>query len=542
MKDQYYLTEYLLKQNIQIRKGYINLFNAPAGSGKTSFMFSDEGIIYNTTKFIDHSYLPYVKEKIPKNYNFSSNLDKILYICDTTMLKDKILNKYSDITKDFDNKSFKEAKNNDILSKVTEDLGRIKVLTYAQFGKIMSKDYLRKAIYKYFDLVIMDEFHNLFDYANKFDTEDNITYGNIINNINALATSSLLVCLTATPYYANRRIEEIGGFSKNIYNVVLSQKDIDKLIQYETKITSKEVYLINMIKWLCINEEPLKVIQAGCKILIYTTQIKTCNKYKDMLTASGYRVESLWTERKMNEEQKELKQYLINIEKYPDDLDVLIINKAYDTGWDLKDESVQFVLVDSSNLTIQTQVRNRCRHEIQQLVLKAYDEIEFYHDRNGNQCSTEYSESPMKFTLDDKYLNVKLSKEIKKYLVNRYAIIRNDGNCSWKTFKGDLEHNGYITKTTHNGTYIYNKDNINIINNKIVEVKKMNNEVIFINWIEKEWDKKRISIQDVKDILDIGTTSFNKLIKSESIVNYFKENRYNIGTVKGGKVKYLKKY
>ena len=114
----------------------------------------------------------------------------------------------------------------------------------------------------------------------------------------------------------------------------------------------------------------------GSKILIYATQIKTCNKYKEMLTNSGYKVENLCTERKMNEEQILLKKYLIEHEEYPDDLDVLIINKAYDTGWDLKDKGIKTIIIDSTNPTIQTQVRNRCRHDIYKLVTKMHTQVE----------------------------------------------------------------------------------------------------------------------------------------------------------------------
>lgn len=551
MKGQYYLTEYLLKENITIGKGYINLLNAPAGSGKTSFIFEKEGIIYNTTKFIHKNYNPYIQEELNINYNFCMNLDRIIYICDTNMLKDKVLNKYKDITKEFDNKSFQQAKDDDIIKKVMEKSGKIKVLTYAQFGKIMSKDYLRKAIYKYFDLVIMDEFHNLFDYADKFDKDDNILYSNIINNLSGIALNTLLVCLTATPYYVNNGIEKIGGLNKELYNIILNQKQINQLRQYEESTVIRQLNPINDVKWLCLNKDKVdKMEQLGNKVLIYTTQIKTCNKYKEMLIKSGYIVESLWTERKMNNKQKELKKYLIENEVYPDNLNVLIINKAYDTGWDLKDNRIQFVIIDSGNPTIQTQVRNRCRHDITKLTTKIYSLVE---DNEGNlheAYSTWYSNNLkrklygywdkyiLKFILDEKYLNIKLSKELKQELINTYASYEGDGICNWKSFKKDLEYNNYILKTNSHGTYIYEKDKIN--NN--IEVEKMKIEEKFIKWIENEWDKKRISIQDVKDILDIGTTSFNKMIKSETITSYFKENRYNIGTVKGGKVKYLKKY
>jgi len=542
MKGEYYLTDYILKENIKISKGFINLFNAPAGSGKTNFIFAENGLIYDTTKFINYEGChPYANRKIPRKYNLSFNLDKILYICDTRMLKEKVLSKYSSITKGFDKNFFKDARDDDIVKKVLEKKGKIAVITYAQFGWIMGKKVLRNLIYDQFDLVIMDEFHNLFDYANKFDTEEKTTYGNIINNLGVLALNNLLVCLTATPYYANKGIVGQSDLKEELFNVILNDEQIKKIRQYEETWNKKEVYPINDIKWMCIDGKIDKIKNRKWKVLIYTTQIKTCNKYKEMLTNAGYKVEALWTQSKMDDSQKDLKQYLIEKEVYPDYLDVLIINKAYDTGWDLKDDRVQYVIIDSYNITIQTQVRNRCRHDIEMLTTKLYDEIEHYWNEKGQECYVEHHETSLVFSLNEEYLNAKLNNTVKKFLVDKYGSVNNKGSCNWKTFKIDLNNNGYITKTSNHGTYIYKKDDVEIIDEK-VEVNKMNYGELLIDWIENQWDKSRITINDIKDILDIGTKTFNDLIKSKTIADYLKENRYTICVPKGTKTKYLRKY
>lgn len=548
MKGKYYLTDYLLQEKIIIEKYNINLINAPAGSGKTSFIFADNGLIYDTTKFINY------KLYESSNYNFSFNLDKIIYICDTTMLKDKILSKYQSKTKSFDDKSFQEAKDEDVLKKLTENLGKIKVLTYAQFGKIMSKGYLRNAIYKYFDLIIMDEFHNLFDYAQAFDKKDKI-YANVIENLENLATNSLLVSLTATPYYANKEIKESDGCIKNLYNIVLNEKQIEELRQYEEEYITKQLYLINEVKWLCLNKNKVDegVEIFGSKILIYATQIKTCNKYKEMLTNAGYKVENLCTEKKMNEEQILLKKYLIEHEKYPDDLDILIINKAYDTGWDLKDERVKTIIIDSTNPTIQTQVRNRCRHDIYKLVTKMHTHIENngeFYDAYSTWLTSEnkrlytYDEKYiLNFTLDEKYLSVELSNEMKYELVKKYATYGFNGTCNWKSFKYDLESNDYVAKTTAHGTIIYNKDDINIVNNEVVDVRRMKNEEKTIDWLKNKWDRERIPCIEVRDTLDFGRKTWENIIASEKFNDFLKENSITIKSIKGmGKTLYFKTY
>lgn len=533
MKGKYYLTDYLVIKNIKIKRALINLINAPAGSGKTSFIFADDGIIYDTTKFI------YTHLKASSTYNYSFNLDRVMYICDTTMLKDKILSKYQDKTKNFNSKSFQEAKDGDIYRKLTESIGRIKVLTYAQFGNIMSKDYLRNAIYKHFDLIIMDEFHNLFDYAQKFDNKEDKTYTNVINNLSSLAINSLLICLTATPYYANRQIEESDGFIKSLCNIVLNEKQIEELIQYEEEYITKQLYPINEVKWLCLNKSKVdEMKQLGNKVLIYVSKIKTCNKYKEMLVNAGYKAEALWTERKMNEEQIKLKKYLIEYEKYPDYLDILIINKAYDTGWDLKDKTIQTVIIDSANQTVQTQVRNRCRHDIYKLVTKIHAQVEnngeFYDTYSmwttvepQKRLYTYYKKYILSFTLEEKYLAVKLSNEIKKVLVDKYATYDGNGTCNWKTFKDDLKYNDYKVQTTAHGTFIYKKDNMKSVNGKV------NNKQVVIEWLKNEWDKEDMRCKDVINTLDIGRKSWSSIKDDDEFINNLKNIGIEIKTIEG---------
>lgn len=522
MKGKYYLTDYLIKKNIQLEKGYINLLNAPAGSGKTSFIFGENGIIFNTTQFTQ------------SKYKYSFNKDRVLYICDTMMLKEKILNKYETIANVFDDKSFKQAKDNDIIAKVTANIGAIKILTYAQFGQIINKEYLLSAIYKHFDLIVMDEFHNLFDYAYKFDTEDNNTYSRIIDKLSFLSINSLLICLTATPYYATNGIDKSNTENMNRYNILLNNNDINKLIQYEEETTIKQLNPINDVKWLCLNKDKVdKMKKLGNKILIYTTQIKTCNKYKEMLLNAGYKVEALWTNKKMSDKQKKLKEYLIKNEKYPDNLDVLIINKAYDTGWDLKDNRIQFIIIDSANLTIQTQVRNRCRHDINKLSTKINKTIEqdgeyyeAYHKwYNGNkQKFYSYTkEYILTFILDDNYLNIKLTKELKQELINKYASYKSYGVCNWKSFKKDLEYNNYKLKQTKNGTIIYKEGELKDMNNEYDKLKELE---LYLNSLigkrlYKNEQKQLIEHFNLKD-------SRGRLLKSISSLNSYLENEVEL--------------
>ncbi|MGM9544333.1 MAG: hypothetical protein ACI3T9_05060 [Romboutsia timonensis] len=64
-----------------------------------------------------------------------------------------------------------------------------------------------------------------------------------------------------------------------------------------------------------------------------------------------------------------------------------------------------------------------------------------------------------------------------------------------------------------------------------------------IYWFDNEWDKKRVSINDVRDELDIGVKSWQKVMDSSMLNNYMKTNRITKTKIKGlGNTLYFKKY
>lgn len=546
--NELWLKEAMIEFDKKFHKYVLNILNGHAGSGKSTYIFED--FLLNTTKYIDGLKLNYI-----------NNLDRVLYVCDTNMLKSSILKETEDkcITKILEKGDLKKAMENKSFQQMLEgDTGYIKVITYSTLSFLLENEASRKILLKYYNCIIMDEMHNLFKYANRFDSEKSNTYTKIIQLLPTLVLNVLVIGISATPHriYQGIKLREI----KINTNTIFRDLELKRIRKYKDVLIHEFAFMINEIKWLGHIIEPIKN-KYKYKILIYTNTVGTCEKYKKILISYGYNVEWLCSvnnkivnektgksKSRMNKKQLKIKDNLVNTGMLPDDLDVLIVNGAYETGWNLRDDRVQMVIVDSLDFDTQIQSRNRVRHDIEFFRYKVPVDsdgqiIDYDQYKNEYASGRGIIQVILASGMEEKYIGVKLSKENKEYLVDRYALQwYGKKSISWQTFKYDLDRAGLIAKTNLHGTYIYKKDDVKILEDKVVEVKKMNNEDKFIDWIENEWDKKRISIQDVKDILDIGTTSFNKMIKSESIVNYFKENRYNIGTVKGGKVKYLKKY
>lgn len=501
MKKQY-LTEFLLSQDSKlIRRGKINLIDADTGCGKTTFIFGDDGLIKNTTKYSD------------ARYNLSINMNRVLYVCDTQTLKDEVINdnlNKVDIFKVKANKSYEDSKFN--IDRLLKADNKIKICTYALLGRLMNSEYHRRKIYESFDLVIFDEVHKLIEYSNKYDTELMPIYRNVINELKAISNNTLLVCLSATPWLFEKQIESMDSETKAKLNYVLTSEAKECLNTYATNNEIRVNNILNIVKELCISSDEYLPNVKEKKILIFTKRISRQKEIKEMLCEAGYNAEYLCSQSKLETtEQKQLRKYILQNKEYPDELDVLIINEAYDTGWNLKRDNVQLIIVDISNITTIKQVRGRVRADVELLI------------RTDSKLK-EVNDKTIEFKLPVEYLREKLTKDMKDYLVKKYATVKCDGKCNWKTFKYDLENNGYIVKSTRTGSFIYSKNDESVKDDKATTESKTNsleskhNEIS--TYIESILGKKLYSAEDKKELIEVMNIRSNgKLLKSYTSLN-----------------------
>ncbi|MFT8352884.1 DEAD/DEAH box helicase [Clostridium saccharoperbutylacetonicum] len=508
--EKQYLTEYLLNLDCKlINKGKINLIDADTGCGKTTLIFGKDGLIYKTNVYADIG------------YSISINLNRVLYVCDTQTLKDEVMKDNEEIVDILTlkgNKSYNDAGFN--FDKLLLNNGKIKVCTYALLGIIMGNEYHRRKINESFDLIIFDEVHKLIDYSKKYDTPISKTYSNVINQLSAIATYSLLVCLSATPWLLDDKIKHMDDVTKSMYQYVLSKDAKKQLKSYETESELYVNNIGNIVKTLCINYNDYVQKIKTTKILLFTKRISTQKKFKDMLLEAGYRAEYLCSKNRLEtQEQKDLRKYIIENKKYPDGLDILIINEAYDTGWNLKSKNVKMVLIDSKKKTEIKQVRGRVRDDIGALI------------SIRNTADDNVNDETLKFILPSQYIGEKLTKETKDCLVKKYATIKCNNICNWQTFKDDLDVNGYVVKTTKNGSTIYNKDDIYVNEDKEIiqdnteklehneceEISKYINNILGIKLSTKEDKKPLIELINARSqngsLLTTKTPLNNKLKK-----------------------------
>jgi hypothetical protein len=274
--------------------------------------------------------------------------------------------------------------------------------------------------------------------------------------------------------------------------------------------------------------------------LIYTNTKTIAECYKQLLSGYGYNVEWLCSpnnktdsEITMNKKQLELRECLLSTGKYPENLDVLIINGAYETGWNLYDEKVQWVLIDTTRYDTQIQARNRVRHDIKMLLTKEPIDsdgelIEYDIFKNEYPTGVYYSTPLITHNIEDEYINIKLTKEDKKYLVTKYGMIPHDKRKeTWQTFKYDLERANFKVITNNKGTFILHKDDD--FKTIIKESKKnMNEHEELYNYLDSVINIKLFKDQQKELIEKIGLKDARgRLQKSIGQLNAYLIENFN---------------
>ena len=392
MKKGKFLGEALSYDSIE--KGRLNMVVAQTGQGKTTMA---------------SHYLP---EKLG-----ITNHSRILYLIDTIMGRDML--EKEDIFQSFPPK----------------DKEKIVIMTYAKFGALL-KDY---TIYtSMFDLIIADEFHNLYKYAQidmskmikanpDFSNETLVMMlSRESNNYKALEalkrwsenSSLYVVAMTATP-------ENFLQKDKELNDLIAFVRAEEQLIAYE--ILARHTYT---------NAEEVLIgcAKEGEKRLIFTHTVNQALSFKQLIEENTNRkVMALWSpsnkEQIMSEEQYEVRQHLIDNESFPDDIDDIALTGAYETGWNLYDTRVSDVIIHSGDKTFEKQGVGRLRQDTKNLYVYSKDESKNKKREKENQKILEED-----WIIPSHYLNVSLSSEDREDLIKEIGFPK-----KWTSLKKWIE-------------------------------------------------------------------------------------------------------
>jgi hypothetical protein len=229
-----------------------------------------------------------------------------------------------------------------------------------------------------------------------------------------------IIGMTATP-------QKVYKFFRGHYWNVLEDYELNGLYRYQ----------INHLWYYRDYMKVLRAIPLGSKGIIYFDHITALKKVEAALQAMGHKTASFWSlanqTHTMTSRQKSVQNCIINHQLIPPCVDILLINAAAQTGVNIKNTNIGFMMAHTSNEEILTQVRGRLRQDLNSFYFYKPDGIDL--------------PSPVPVS----YLNRPLTATETADLCDIVRLMRPKGNIpyKWGEVKEYLRRNGYsVTKTT----------------------------------------------------------------------------------------------
>lgn len=246
-------------------------------------------------------------------------------------------------------------------------------------------------------------------------------------------------------FYFTATIGKINQFmEKNLktlmsnVNVVnyLKEKSIvshDNAIRYNFHDTSGIMDLISKLDGFT---------RLGNKGLIFSEKISGMKEIYKLLNRIGHKVIMIWSTNNkkypMTKEQLRVRKIMLETGMIPDEYDFVIINGAMREGWNLIDERVQLVILNTTDETNKTQARGRIRNDIFILAEK-------------NKINTPLGERIMEREKAKRAIGSRLNKPLTTKMKDDIAeelFIKDESNrlVKWNTIKATILKNGYTVE------------------------------------------------------------------------------------------------
>ena len=378
------------------QKGQANIIIAPCHSGKTT-------------------------AAVTKIAALASANEKVLFLIDTTAGKQALLTRQE--TARFTQAWLEEIKD-EWWGELFSGNG-IRVMSYHQLGYQLQKhpDFLKNI-----EVVVCDEMHNLIKFLNierarnkqsiqdGYGPEGNpceIALAELCRISAKLEDVPLVVIITAT----------INAVSKVLDSRNVPVEYFDYTEAAYSDRTGEVVYYDKLA-------EVLDKLDAQ-RAIIY---VPTINGMKEAAKNAddGWRnICCLWglhnVDHTMSDAQLKVRNTILEIRRIPDDIDLLFINAAYETSINIDNEDFRTVIVHSSNPDVQTQVRERLRHDIDVLYL---------HDSEHEHVRHYFPEE---------YLNKFLTVKETRAIAEKMNLHNSKGQLlKWPSVCDKLANDGYI--------------------------------------------------------------------------------------------------
>lgn len=354
----------------------INLINAPCGSGKTTFICEEIARL--------------VREDYWKQSDEWGNCKNILYLIDTRNGKEQLLKRGSERL--------------NILGDSYWVIDNITVMTYAGYATLL-KNAPEKDQWKENAVIVLDEFHNCIKYSA---WERNNIHELALSYIHdrAFQYGNILIALSATADNIIEKYEWASGFVRII--------ELKEEARHYEEVHTENYYNLTQL---------LNQIKPNEKGIVYIPHVSDIIKYQNILRDKGIRVGSFWsvnnTDHIMTDEQKALREYILDTQRIPDNIDVLFINKSSETSINITSH-IDFMVIHTSDKDTQIQARGRYRNDLDRLYL--YDEEAFYDEKII--IPSEWLNKRLKKPDIDELIKILNVKDESRHLVKKPTFIK----------------------------------------------------------------------------------------------------------------------
>ena len=327
------ITELIQDKN-SLKNGRINIIEAPVSSGKTYFAL---------TKLVE----------------WAGNPEKILYLIDTNNGEMSIQRNI--VTTSRQDYAFWDYNKKQTWGEsFTEN--KMPVMTYAGFGAEVLKNSGNFCWLAYYDYIVCDEMQNLVNYRGYENKSDNLAAAEIALRLIAAEGVSKIVALSATPEIIREHYKDL------CYDVPFDRSDIVRLKTTEAIPYNGDIETLLKKIYLQRAQRPTGIL--------YTTEIEDMKRYISFARSIGVRAEGFWSikaDKRMTQEQLDLRKTVLKDETIPEYIDLLVINAASETCIKIKSKNriVDFMIVHNSNEEVKTQVRGRYHGDLP---------VFYYHD------------------------------------------------------------------------------------------------------------------------------------------------------------------
>ena len=223
-----------------------------------------------------------------------------------------------------------------------------------------------------------------------------------------IRTGARIVAITATPFTIKK------AFQHEYVNMPIH----GKLIHYRAKRKQNFRSL----------KEILPQLPADKRGIIYTPQIRQFFDIQQELAKRGIKADGFWSvnnmDHNMTEEELDIRKSVVLHGIIPDNIQVLLVNAASETGINIT-SPVDYVVVNDSNPDTQIQAVGRVRHDLETIYLRDLEPGKFTYIPH--------------YYIDENWLNRRLYAEDKEALCRELVIVDERGRrYKWPNIRKTL--------------------------------------------------------------------------------------------------------